>query len=421
MNPGAGRNIQLDVLRGVAILLVMGRHLDLPRPTGLVGALVEGWFRIGWLGVDLFFVLSGFLIGGLLLAEARRYGTISITRFLVRRGFKIYPAYLVFIAYVMAMPVMKAALKGTDVGAAIETQWHLYWPNLIFLQNYVGSNPAGHTWTLAVEEHFYLLLPFLLAVLVAAGRIRMLLPICIACGLTCLALRGLSVWTSDQFYVRMAATHLRIDALMCGVGIRAVAEYLPERFLAMRDYRIVLMCAGAACWSLNLLIEPDTAFIRTIGLTGTYVGSAAFLVAAYNTSAQDFGRWRRLAVPLATFVAWIGLYSYAIYLWHVTAMGILEREVGSRLLPDASVAPMGTWLIGAIVACGGAVIAGVVMTKLVEWPALRLRERFFPSRLTPLPETSRSESAAPVWVSTGDARWSPRVSAAARQVNEPNP
>jgi len=394
VNPSVGRNIQLDVLRGVAILLVMGRHLELPRPTGPMGLLVEAWFRIGWLGVDLFFVLSGFLIGGLLLAEARRYGTISITRFLVRRGFKIYPAYFVFIAYLIAMPAMKAALKGADPWVVIETQWRLYWPNLIFLQNYVGSNPAGHTWTLAVEEHFYLLLPFLLAMLVAVGRIRMLLPICIACGLTCLALRGLSVWTSDQFYVRMAATHLRIDALMCGVGIRAVAEHLPDWFRAMRGYRTVLICAGAACWSLNLFIEPSTPFIRTIGLTGTYVGSAAFLVAAYNTTAGDFSRWKRLAVPLASLIAWIGVYSYGIYLWHVTAMGMLEREVAGRLLTDASVAPAGIWLISAIVACGGAVIVGVVTSKLVEWPLLRLRERIFPSRLTPLPTSARRASTS---------------------------
>lgn len=380
------RNIQLDVLRCVAILLVLGRHLQLPRPDGPTGMFVEAWYRLGWLGVDLFFVLSGFLIGGLLLAEARSHGSINITRFLVRRGLKIYPAYLVFIAYLIAMPVFKAWRGGEDVALELGNLWDLYWPNLLFLQNYIGENPAGHTWTLAVEEHFYLLLPFALAALAAAGRLRILLPVCIAIGLGCLALRTLSVWTNDVFSVRMAATHLRIDALMCGVGIRAVAEYFPGRFVALRRYRTLLVCVGILCWAWNLYDLSGEYFLRTIGLTATYVGAAAFLIAAYNTHAHDFGRWQHLLVPTAKSVAWIGMYSYGIYLWHVTAMGILEREIGGRLLPRIDVAPAGQWWVSALVVCSGAIVAGIVMSKLVEWPVLQLRDRFFPSRLTPLPD-----------------------------------
>src|SRR5687768_11091781 len=69
------RVLQLDVLRGTAILLVIGRHLEIARPEGVVGFFAGLWFTIGWLGVDLFFVLSGFLIGGLLLSEHRKTGT----------------------------------------------------------------------------------------------------------------------------------------------------------------------------------------------------------------------------------------------------------------------------------------------------------------------------------------------------------
>jgi peptidoglycan/LPS O-acetylase OafA/YrhL len=302
-------------------------------------------------------------------------------RFLVRRGLKIYPAYFVFIAYLVLMPLLKVALSGGDLWAVVQKQWGLYWPNLVFLQNYVGPNPAGHTWSLAVEEHFYLILPVLLAWLAATGRMRMLFMICFACAAVCLSLRGLSVWTEDPFSVQMAATHLRLDALMCGVAIRGLAQYRPENFAASRSFRSLLVATGVALWSLNLFIEPQTAFIRTIGLSATYLGAAAFLVAAYNTHAGDFGRWRGAVAMVSGAIAWIGVYSYGIYLWHVTAMGILEREFAGRWMGEATALTAGGWLLCALVVCGGAIVVGALTSKAIEWPVLRLRDRLFPSRL----------------------------------------
>ena len=170
MNYGSKRNLQLDFLRGVAILLVFGRHLELSRPSGAVGVLAEIWFRIGWLGVDLFFVLSGFLIGGLLISEFEKHGKIDVPRFLGRRGLKIYPLYFIFLAYLLLMPTLKTLLHRGDAWGTFSEHWSGVWPNLLFLQNYVGHSSAGHLWTLAVEEHFYLLLPFVLAPLAAGKR-----------------------------------------------------------------------------------------------------------------------------------------------------------------------------------------------------------------------------------------------------------
>lgn len=330
--PSASRNVQLDVLRGVAIVLVLGRHLELPRPEGILGVMADAWFRVGWIGVDLFFVLSGFLIGGLLIDELRRRGKIDIARFLIRRGFKIYPAYVVFVAYLMAMPTLKASIAGRDGLGAFVEQWLLYWPNLVFLQNYIGTNPAGHTWSLAVEEHFYLSLPFLIAWLGSAGRLRLIAILCGVSGFLFLFLRVVSVATDDAFAERMAATHLRLDALLCGVGLRALAAYSPNSFGRGREFRIVLVVVGLLCWSPNLFIEPSGVFVRTVGLTGTYVGAAALLWAAFLTRGTDFGDAQPVALMFAKFMSWIGIYSYAIYLWHTTAMGILEREAGARIL-----------------------------------------------------------------------------------------
>jgi peptidoglycan/LPS O-acetylase OafA/YrhL len=396
MKYGIRRNLQLDILRGIAILLVFGRHLEIPRPEGVLGVFAEVWFRIGWLGVDLFFVLSGFLIGGLLVTELHNHGKIDVPRFLVRRGLKIYPPYFVFIAYLMLMPPFKSALRGGDIGAAFAAEWGQYWPNLLFLQNYVGRNPAGHTWTLAVEEHFYLMLPFVLVALVAARRVPSLIPLClVAVPALLLTIRCLSVWTGEPYSIKMAATHLRLDALLFGVGIRGVAQYLPERFSAARRWRFWLVGAGLFLWSFNLFIEPGTAFIRTVGLTGTYLGGAAFLLAAYHTHSSDLGRLKGWVTPAAKVLGWVGFYSYAIYLWHVTAMGIAGRELAGRVLAWNGGNSQLVWVIGMLASCAAAVLAGVITGKLVEWPVLHLRDRFFPSRSQPLPAGGAEGSPGP--------------------------
>lgn len=145
VNQPGKRNLQLDVLRGLAILLVIGRHMEVKRPEGVLGVLADAWYKVGWIGVDLFFVLSGFLIGGLLLTELEKHGSIDILRFLIRRGLKIYPLYFVFMVYLIFMPAVKTAISGADIFETLRIRWDLLWPNFLFLQNYVGGNPIGHT------------------------------------------------------------------------------------------------------------------------------------------------------------------------------------------------------------------------------------------------------------------------------------
>ncbi|HEX4406503.1 MAG TPA: acyltransferase, partial [Polyangia bacterium] len=135
---------RLDILRAIAVLLVLGRHMY----------VTMFWMRTGWMGVDLFFVLSGFLVSGLLFAEHQKYGKLNVVRFWVRRAFKIYPAFY-FLLIVSAVTGFHQ--KG----------WLL--ADVFFFQNYVPGW-WHHTWSLAVEEHFYLLAPLLLALIARAGR-----------------------------------------------------------------------------------------------------------------------------------------------------------------------------------------------------------------------------------------------------------
>ncbi len=108
------RNPQLDLLRGIAVLLVIAHHYP----------YYDLLHQIGWAGVDLFFVLSGFLISGLLFSDWKRYGRLSIGRFFVRRGLKIYPGFYVFLL-ITALPLIR--MQGTRP----------FWNELLFLQDYL--------------------------------------------------------------------------------------------------------------------------------------------------------------------------------------------------------------------------------------------------------------------------------------------
>jgi peptidoglycan/LPS O-acetylase OafA/YrhL len=135
----------LDALRAVAVLLVLGQHFEIQKQ----------WSKIGWFGVELFFVLSGYLVAGLLFSEYKSYGKIRIGNFYARRGLKIYPAfYFMLFCTVLWQIFMIHDLPMKNLAAEV-----------FFFQNYVYGL-LWHTWSLAVEEHFYIMLPLVLLIMI---------------------------------------------------------------------------------------------------------------------------------------------------------------------------------------------------------------------------------------------------------------
>ena len=146
----------LDLLRAVAVFLVIGRHVKYPLDAGwgpIGETVMRTWTRGGWVGVDLFFVLSGFLVSGLLFREYQHKGTISIGRFLIRRGLKIYPAFYFLLAVTVVQTVSRKGTSAISLPAVVA--------ECLFVQNY-GPSMLQHSWSLAVEEHFYLLCSLLI-------------------------------------------------------------------------------------------------------------------------------------------------------------------------------------------------------------------------------------------------------------------
>lgn len=369
------RNLNLDVLRGIAILLVIGAHQHINNYVGVSGWIARVWHDHGVVGVPLFFALSGYLIGGLILDELRNHGSLDVTRFLVRRGFKLYPAYFIFIGYLVVIPSAKTLMAGGDTLVTFGVKLRDFTPNFLFIQNYVGSNPAAHTWSLAVEEHFYLMLPFLVLWLHRTGRIRWLCTIGLLSPAIFTLVRYLCEKLGDPYVQDMAATHLRLDGLALGVGLRALKEYSPLRFSRLGLGRWLWLVLG-----VTLVLQRSSVF------PATACGSALILLGAVHLSARDFGFVARWGYPIVQMLGWVGLHSYSIYLWHVTAMGIVSGKLLSILQLDTSqTAP---WFLHRTLLCISIILIGWVLARVVEWPALRIRDRWFPSQslLTPVTE-----------------------------------
>lgn len=346
------RIYSLDVLRGAAVLLVLFCHM----PTeGLTGA---GLFlqTIGWSGVDLFFVLSGFLISGLLFNELDKTGTLELKRFWLRRGFKIWPSY--YFTYMGAMILRAAYEIHTGNTANTYSRFRAKIPSYVFVQNYFPVEARwNHSWSVAIEEHFYLALPLLLLLV---NRKR-LIPYGAAVSVIVLALRLARFYSGDadwqDFYY---PTHLRVDALCFGVMLCYVFRYHQETFRRL-----------VSPWLLILLPLVSLAYfypLETSGFAVTWEFTILYLVyggmVALARAYPHFGEkwpWRG--------VAHLGVYSYTIYLAHsvintIPGYGWLRESVGKGW-PDR------------VLFFAASILLGVVISHAVERPFLGLRARLF--------------------------------------------
>jgi peptidoglycan/LPS O-acetylase OafA/YrhL len=367
----------LDVLRFVAVSLVIYSHvgafdttrISFIRPVWLWDALKT--LREGaWVGVDIFFVLSGFLVSGLLFEELSKRRTVSVGRFLIRRGFKIYPAFWLMIL----VTVIGIWIEGNAVSMRTLLS------ELFYVQNYVPTRgPSGfwgHTWTLAVEEHFYFLLAGLFVFLKwrAAGsrelNVHIIPRLFAAVAILCLGLR-IATWAYFSNHIArthiwsLCATHVRIDSLFYGVLLSYLWHYRwSEAQKARISSRRWLFLIGGL-----VLLYPATRlnedWVRVFGFISFYLGSGCLLLSVLSLDRSPVG-W------LAKSLAWLGKHSYSVYLWHVMAGSWLFVPVGFKThsLPG--------WLLNVVIYFTLCWIIGILMARLVEFPVLKIRDRLFP-------------------------------------------
>lgn len=353
------RNAQLDILRGVAILTVVMYHMfPIAEPAWLSGP-ITAIKSTGWAGVDLFFVLSGFLVSGLLFNEFKREGKLDVARFLIRRGFKIYPAYYALF------------LVGLGLLLMTHSSLRAAFPILFFFCNYTvdwfntASNALWiHCWSVSVEEHFYLLLSLTVWYLSRQKHSMRAVPyICAAVCLLVPALRVFTFYAYPTWTSALYATHLRVDALAFGVLLSYLYRHHEAAVKKLFQGRSWLWFPLAALLTTPCLVwGPESFFCYVVGLTTLYVGfGIVLLTLMINPLPLNF---------LTSSIARTGVYSYSIYIWHRLF------QMGSEICVPSGPSHLA---LKQLVYLVGAIFGGIIMAKIIEMPMLALRERVIPA------------------------------------------
>jgi peptidoglycan/LPS O-acetylase OafA/YrhL len=328
-----GRIPELDGLRGVAIAMVVAHHYFLEpiqaRP-GTWLSHMQAAGRLAWSGVDLFFVLSGFLIGGILLDARDSLNYFQV--FYTRRFFRIVPIYAVFLW--MAFLLFMASRLMVPSRFAWLFQERLPWAPYIFLiQNFwmakantFGAVILSVTWSLAVEEQFYLTFPFLVRVLSPRNLVLFLFGAVFAAPLLRVAIHEIWRGHAVAWYVAMPC---RADALLLG-ALGAVALRNPRWRSRLLNSRKALLCALVvlACGFGLLTKFGDLATFTmvSVGLTWLalfYLGILLYAVIYKDSWLSQCLRWR--------WLMWLGSIAYGVYLFHQFMVYMLQSILWARV------------------------------------------------------------------------------------------
>ncbi len=355
----------LDNLRALAIVVVMLFHA-----TGALPVALQPFAAYGWMGVDLFFVLSGYLIGAQLLKPYARGERPSWTDFYRRRAYRVLPAYLAVLGLYYAVPAWREARTLSPA-----------WEFLTFTENlfidYRVNQAFSHVWSLCIEEHFYLVLPLLAAPLLRSRRaLGRTLAASSAIVLTGVAIRAYILLhilqplgpASDDYgvvYIQKLyyPTYTRLDALLFGVLLAAAALFQPALWARLQRAATALNCAalallGVALWLFHDRFDSATgsaAWATVVGFPLLALALALLVAGGTRT------RW---AIPGAKPVA---LLAYSLYLTHKEVIHLV-RHLLPEFTDEHRWGALGLYVIACFTVATGLYFG-------VERPFLRLRDR----------------------------------------------
>jgi peptidoglycan/LPS O-acetylase OafA/YrhL len=346
----------LDGIRGVAVLLVM------------LGHLFPSLIAAGAVGVLIFFTLSGFLITTLLIEERETSGRVDLTAFYKRRALRLLPALFTMLAVLLVLQ----AIVGSQAGYGRPALFAIFYvANWAIIRN-VDFHHINHTWSLSIEEHFYLLWPITLVLVGRAWGVRKLLWVALLVAGASWAWR-LWLWSSDASLPRvMYGTDTRLDALLIGCALAIVGWQWIRRVPI-----VVTLLAFGAIGSLMLI--RTNAFHFAVGYTAVSVATVVFIAVALTGQ-------RIASVLSGRSIVATGRISYGLYLWHLPVFGAVFK-FGAPL-------PRALQMVAAV---GLTFATAVLSYRFVEKPFLRLKRRkseSAPSRSLQVSPEERHQRAA---------------------------
>jgi peptidoglycan/LPS O-acetylase OafA/YrhL len=360
----------LDHLRALAITLVFMFHYGrlFPSPAWLTALC-----KFGWTGVDLFFVLSGYLISSHLFAEVARTGHISLRTFFIKRFFRIIPAYLVVVAIYFCI----SYAREREALAPL-------WKYLTFTQN-LGldirtQRTFSHAWSLCIEEQFYLCLPLILALLLYFKALKKGVII-----LICLFLLGFIIrYYSYQSFVLPLInsadgsgaawyqwiyypTYTRLDGLLAGVSIATLFQYLPLLRQRITKYgnALILLSLAMLTAAYFLCIDQDSFAASVFGFPLVDVGYGVMVIGAISPGSVLYKFSSRITTRIAVL-------SYSVYLVHKFTIHITQDQFTHLGIKADS-----TFML--LLCVTTSLLVALIMNKLVEKPFLKLRNKILSS------------------------------------------
>ena len=363
------RNNSFDLIRLAAILLVLGRHsgIEVPKDDVVGNAFMYYWAQGGWVGVDIFFVLSGFLVSGLIFKEWKINHRVNLKKFVIRRLLKICPSFWMLILLSIIIPQKTA--QPISIHSTIS--------ELLFLQNYFPGF-WHHTWSLAVEIHFYLILVLGCRFCIYLKKnsedpFRNLPVIFLSIALLSFIFRMQAIKIQPYtFYQNLFPTHLRMDSLMFGVllswlwNFRNLGSYIQNR-----SVRIYLVISGFIFILPAFIFKIEAnPWISVYGVILFYLGAGMIIIGCISSTT--------LSKDCFTKLAKLGTYSYSIYIWHMSVQESILPQFYKLIYPlFRSI----SWQVNLFFYISGSMIFGLIMANIIEYPMLLVRERWFPNKI----------------------------------------
>ena len=365
----AARFAGLDHLRALAIIIVFAYHYNMfGHPAGLYEYLGH-W---GWTGVDLFFVLSGYLIGGQLFAKIARDQKVSCGEFYFKRSLRILPAYFAVLALYIAIPGFKE-----------RSQLPPLWRMFTFTQNFgldLSKHGAfSHAWSLCIEEQFYLFLPLLiigLHAIKAHKKAIYILPVLFLFGFAIRSYMWYDVLPYQPSFGKAYYMYIyyptwsRLDGLIIGVALAAFYYFKPQAWQKLTRHGNRILLIGLALLAGAWFIAHDDHQYQMQGAIFGYpaisIAYGALVLAALSPSCILYRYSSKVTKTIATL-------SYAIYLTHKQLIHLTHEFLGPRGIDNDSYTSF--WISAAVASLGG-----WLLHLAIEKPFLRLRDRWLARR-----------------------------------------